>query len=293
MAAVLVHIDLDAGRPDPSSLVALAAGRHLASSWGATLYAAVIVEDTSEHTPDSSARLVAGHTVPGLDETEATLGRIGADKIIVALSDVPVEPLWAVIGNAWQAVLDHLRPRLVLFGADSPSATELAPRTGARLGARLLERARAIGIDDVELRDRDGGYARIADGGAVVAMIGRADRTSPADEDVDLIVLAAPGGIDTRVEIVGVTAAEPASTAVIALGDDVAKDSKVVASARKLAKLLHAQVIASDAAPVAPALCVTVGNARLELAGSTSVVAIGTRDELARIVELAGKVART
>ena len=234
MAAVLVHIDLDGGRPDPSSLLALAAGRHVASSWGATLYAAVIVYDTSEHTPASSARVVAGKTVPGLDETEATLGRIGADKIIVALSDVEVVPLWGVIGNAWQTVLDHLRPRLVLFGADSPSAAELAPRTGARIGARLLRRARAIGIDDVELRDRDGGYARVSDGGAAVAMIGRADPTPAADEDVDLVVLAAPGGADPRVEVVDVTTAEVARAriVVIVLGDEVATDPKLVAKAR-------------------------------------------------------------
>jgi hypothetical protein len=45
VAAVLVHIDLDGDKPHPSSLVALAAGRQVASSWGATLYAALILHD--------------------------------------------------------------------------------------------------------------------------------------------------------------------------------------------------------------------------------------------------------
>ena len=48
MAAVLVHIDLDGARPHASSLQALAAGRVVASSWGATLYAAVIVHDPNQ-----------------------------------------------------------------------------------------------------------------------------------------------------------------------------------------------------------------------------------------------------
>ena len=43
VACVLVHIDLDGDRPHPSSVAALAAGRAVASSWGATLYAALVV----------------------------------------------------------------------------------------------------------------------------------------------------------------------------------------------------------------------------------------------------------
>jgi len=55
VAAVLVHIDLDdAERPDASSLIALAAGRHVASSWGATLYAAVIVHDPAHPSVDAT-----------------------------------------------------------------------------------------------------------------------------------------------------------------------------------------------------------------------------------------------
>jgi hypothetical protein len=281
VAAVLVHIDLEGDRPHRSSLVALAAGRQLASSWGATLYAALIAKDAA-----------------GLDAVEAALGKGGADKIVVATTDVPLATLWSAAGTAWQAVLDQLRPRLVLFGADAPSAPELAPRTGARIGARLLMRARTLGGDEVELRDRDGGYVRASDGGAAVALIGASGRASewPAgDDDADIVVLDARGGADTRIELAGAARAEVAHTAgtVVALGEDAAKDPAIVASANKLAQQLGAIVVGpAEAAragavppgaivertsPLAPELCVAVGDAKLDLAGSTSLIKIGAQ----------------
>jgi hypothetical protein len=281
VAAVLVHIDLEGDRPHRSSLVALAAGRQLASSWGATLYAALIAKDAA-----------------GLDAVEAALGKGGADKIVVATTDVPLATLWSAAGTAWQAVLDQLRPRLVLFGADAPSAPELAPRTGARIGARLLMRARTLGGDEVELRDRDGGYVRASDGGAAVALIGASGRASewPAgDDDADIVVLDARGGADTRIELAGAARAEVAHTAgtVVALGEDAAKDPAIVASANKLAQQLGAILVGpAEAAragavppgaivertsPLAPELCVAVGDAKLDLAGSTSLIKIGAQ----------------
>jgi hypothetical protein len=277
VAAVLVHIDLtDAGTPDPSSLVALAAGRHVASSWGATLYAAIVVEKT-----------------PGHDAAEEVLSAGGADKIVVAVTGATIAPLWSSVGGAWQTVLDHLRPRLVLFGADAPSAVELAPRTAARIGARLLMRARASGIDDVELRDRDGGYARAIDGGAAVAMVGRAAPTPRADADIDLVVLETKQPPDTRIELVATLPAEVAHAcgAVVALGDDVASDAKLVANARKLADMMDAFLVGNAGAakagvvatgavverttPMAPELVVTIGGAQLDVAGATSLIKIG------------------
>lgn len=292
MAAVLVHIDLDGSRPHPSSLVALAAGRHVASSWGATLYAAVIAHDpASKASPDSTGQVVSTTNVPGLEEIENALAHGGADKVVVAVTDAPVAPLWATIGSAWQGIVDHLRPRLVLFGADSPSATELAPRTGARIGARLLMRARTLGGDDVELRDRDGGYVRASDSGAAVALIGRADPIEASDEDIDLVILALPGGVDSRVELAGTAPAEVAHArgSIVVLGDDVVNDPKIVADAKRLATQLGAQLIGGAAAarvvqigavvdrttPLAPELCVTIGNAPLDLAGATSLIKIG------------------
>jgi hypothetical protein len=266
VAAVLVHIDLDAERPHPSSLVALAAGRMVASSWGATLYAALISRGTSDATH-----------VPGMTEIETVLARAGADKIVVALTDRPVVPLWAVVGGAWQAVLDHLRPRLVLFGADSPSATELGPRTGARLGARLLLRARASGIDEVELRDRDGGYARASDGGATVALVGRAATAPLADDDVDLVVLPLPAGADPRLELAGSSTIELASAAnvVVVLGDDVAHDAQIAANARRLAGALAGQLLGGGDTAIAPELCIAIGAPRVDVAGASRLIQIG------------------
>lgn len=299
MAAVLVHIDLDGDRPNASSLVALAAGRQLASSWGATLYAAVITYDPSETgTPDSTARLVSAHKLPSLESTQQVLSRAGADKIVVAMTDTPIAPLWVTVGAAWQGIIDHLRPRVVLFGADAPSAAELGPRTGARIGARLLMRARSLGGDEIELRDRDGGYVRVADSGAAVALIGRAEkvsRTTPVggEDDIDVVVLALPGGADDRVEVKATSAAEVVHTlgTIVALGDDVAGDKKVVADAKKLAAQLGAQLVIGPKStkavpkcaviekttPLAPELCIAIGNAHVDLAGSTSLVRIGSK----------------
>jgi electron transfer flavoprotein alpha subunit len=276
VAAVLVHIDLEGDRPHRSSLVALAAGRQLASSWGATLYAAVIAKDAS--TPAAAA-----------------LGKAGADKIMVATTDAPIAPLWAAVGGAWQTVLDQLRPRIVLFGADAPSAPELAPRTGARIGARLLMRASTQGTGDIELRDRDGGYVRASDGGAAVALVGRASECPSGEDDADIVVVSATEGADARIELAGAAPAEVAHTigAVVALGDEAAKDPKIVASANRLAQQLGAIVVGSAEAaragavapgavvdrqtPLAPELCIAVGDAKVDLAGSTSLIKIGAQ----------------
>ena len=290
MAAVLVHIDLDGDHPHPSSLAALAAGRLVASSWGATLYAAMIAKDGADGaSADSTTHVVTTTQIPGAENLQAILARAGADKIVVALSDAPITPLWATVGTAWQGVLDHLRPRLVLFGADSPSTAELAPRTGARIGARLLLRARPIGIEDVELRDRDGGYVRVADGGAAVVLVGNAPTPMTGDDDIDVIVLAMPGGTDERIELAGTAPIDGAQLGgtVIVLGDDVAGDPAIVADARKLATKLNGRLVGTrgaresvDAvldrnAALAPELCVQLGNPNVDVGGATVLVRVG------------------
>ncbi|MDQ3337517.1 MAG: hypothetical protein M4D80_20330 [Myxococcota bacterium] len=295
MGAVLVHIDLDGERPHASSLAALSAGRAVASSWGATLYAALVIHDTSADraAPDSTAQVMSTQQVPGVEKIQNTLARAGADKVIVAVTDAPIAPLWSAVGVPWQGVLDHLRPRLVLFGADAPSASELGPRTGARIGARLLQRARATAGDQVELRDRDGGYVRVSDGGAAVALIGAAHVQLDGDDDIDLSVLVYPGGADARIEIAGQSAAELAHTLgpIIALGDDAAADTETVTSAKRLAKQLGAHLVGGPSAvragavapnavidrhtPLAPELCIAIGSVALDLAGTTNLVRIG------------------
>lgn len=303
MAAVLVHIDLDGDRPHASSLQALAAGRAVASSWGATLYAAVVVHDPGKRAGASAAVPGATPRVPGdprtIEAIRAALARGGADKIVVALTDAPIAPLWSVVGAAWQGVLDHLRPRLVVFGADAPSAIELGPRTGARIGARLFLRARALGSDEVELRDRDGSYVRASDSGAAVVLIGAAPRIDVhGDDDIDVMVLSPPGGADPSIELAGSVPAELVHTTgtIIAVGDDAADDPEIAKAAQRLAALLGAHVVGSAAAasagvvaagavvdrgaPLAPELCVSIGRPAIDIAGSASVI---------RIVQSGGK----
>jgi hypothetical protein len=298
VAAVLVHIDLDGDRPHASSFQALAAGRAVASSWGATLYAAVIVHDPAKRTT-TTATPGPALRVPGdprtIEAMRSALARGGADKIVVALTNAPIVPLWTALGAAWQGVLDHLRPRLVMFGADAQSASELGPRTGARIGARLFLRARAVEHDDVELRDRDGGYVRANDSGAAVALIGAAPRLEPhGDDDIDVMVLSPPGGADPCVELAGTAPAELAHTTgtIIAIGDDAASDPDIVNATRQLARRLGAHVIGSAAAasagavgagavvergaPLAPELCIAVGRPAIDIAGASSLVRIGT-----------------
>jgi electron transfer flavoprotein alpha subunit len=318
VAAVLVHIDLDGDHAHPSSLAALAAGRLVASSWGATLYAAVIARDTVDgRSPDSTTHALTTSQVPGFEKLQPQLARAGADKIVVALSDVPVSPLWASVGVAWQGVLDHLRPRLVLFGADAPSAAEVAPRTGAKIGARLLVRGRPLGLEDVELRDRDGGYVRAQDSGAAVVLVGAAPDQPDGDDDIDVIVLALPGGGDDRVEVAATQPLASADScgALIVVGDDVAADAAVLADIAALAGALDAKVVGSRAAAasvtgadalergsaLAPELCVQVGATNLDVAGATTLVRVGAGGKMvdaavpgptAEIIgELVGKLA--
>lgn len=287
MGAVLVHIDLDGERPHPSSLAALAAGRAVASSWGGTLYAALVIHDPTERGSADSTGQISTH-LPGVEHIRAALAKGGADKVVVAVTDAPIAPLWASVGGAWQGVLDHLRPRLVLFGADAPSADELGPRTGARIGARLLIRARTVGLDHVELRDRDGSYVRATDGGAAVVLIGATQTTAVGDDDIDIVVLAMPGGGDSRVEIVGSASADltHGGGAIVAIDDAAAADPDIMDAASHLASLLDAPVVRSSTTPLAPELCVAIGSPSIDLAGASSLIRIGqAKDTIGKNVD--------
>jgi len=278
---------------------ALTAGRAVASSWGATLYAAVIARDPDKRPGVPAAPPRIGPRVPGdpkvIEAIRMALARGGADKIVVALTDTAIIPLWSALGTAWQGVLDRLRPRLVMFGADAPSAAELGPRTGARIGARLFLRARGVGGEEVELRDRDGSYVRMSDSGAAVVLVGAAPRAAVhSDDDIDVMVLELPGGVDPRIELASTAPAELAHTTgtIIAIGDAAAADPDVVKATQRLAKVLGAHVVGSEqaascgvvgagavlerGAPLAPELCVAIGLPSIDLAGSTSLVRIGT-----------------
>jgi hypothetical protein len=120
VAAVLVHIDLphgDRGRADASSLTALAAGRALATSWGASLYAGVIMAAPVRATAALEAELVRG----------------GVDRIVIAPTLGELAPLWDSLGNAWQNVLAAPMRR-------APTSSHHAPPHGS---ARATCRERA------------------------------------------------------------------------------------------------------------------------------------------------------
>ena len=314
MAAVLVHIDLDGARPHAASLRALAAGRVIASSWGATLYAAVIARDPELRDEPGAPSRGAILRLPGdaktVEAIRASLARGGADKIVVALTEAPVLPLWSAVGTAWQAVLDQLRPRVVVFGAEAPSATELGPRTAARIGARLFLRVRASGSEDVELRDRDGSYIRANDSGASVLLVGAAPRLDAhGDDDIDVLVVSVPGGGDPRIELAGTAAAPLAQTTgpLIAIGDAAAANPEIAKATRRLALALGAPIVGSAkaaaagvvgadgvlarGAPVIPDLCVSVGAPSIDLAGSASLVRIGSAGGKGVDAALSGPIA--
>src|SRR5690349_13104585 len=125
MACVLVHIEADGDHPTPASLAALGEGRRVASSSGATLYAAVVV----------NGELSNGRR----DEILGDLGRHGADKVVFVNSPAPPEPvLWATVGNALVAACEHLRPALTLLPA-SAGSHDLGARLATRLGAAYVE----------------------------------------------------------------------------------------------------------------------------------------------------------
>lgn len=279
MAAVLVHIDLDGVRVHPSSLAALAAGRAAASSWGATLYAAIAFYDPAIRGPADDTGRIMANPLPAIEAVREALARGGADKVVVAVTDAPVAPIWGAVGGAWQAVLDHLRPRLVLFGADAPSSTELAPRTAARIGARFLDRVRAFGIDQVELRDRDGASVRATDGGAAVGLVGAMVPYTAGDDDIDIVVLAVPGGADPRITAEGsVLADREAARTLIVLASEDDGDPAIARDAKRLGELLGGAVIgASELArrPVCPELCIAVGGDPIELAGRAAAIRLG------------------
>lgn len=274
MAAVLVHIDLDgpedARVPNASSLAALAAGRALASAWGATLYAGVIV-DASEAT--------------GLATTLGrALGHAGADRVVIAPTVHPVGPLWALLGAAWQGVLDQLRPRVVLFGAAAPAAAELAPRTGARLGARLLTYARVVVGDQLELRDREGAFVRASESGAAVALVATraaVDATGPGSEHIEVTELAPTADPDRTIDLVATELATPEQTRgiVVALGVDATGDRATRTAAKLLAAQLGATIVDAaqldDTTAFAPDLYIAVGRVVGDLAGCASLVRLG------------------
>jgi electron transfer flavoprotein alpha subunit len=210
---LLVPIDLRDAAPTPASLFALAESRRIARVAGATVYAIAL----------------AARELP--DETIGSLGRAGADKVLLcegAGLDAP--PLEATHGNALLAAMERVSPLLVLFPAGG-AGLSLGPSLAARLGAAFAGPA-DLEVVDAEDALPDGvgrlfvrswaagrsGYRRLDPVEVerpVIAILradGDARPAGEADIDHDVITCTAPAnpGVETL-------ASEPDESAGIAL----------------------------------------------------------------------------
>ncbi|HEY3357492.1 MAG TPA: FAD-binding protein [Polyangia bacterium] len=123
MANILVYIELDGDRPLPASLAALALGRRIASTLGATNYALLPC---------------AARPSYGDDDAIAVLSRHGADKVLLAThAKLAGPPLSVTHGPVVVAACTALPPTLVLF-ASTAGARDIAPRLAAQLAAAYL-----------------------------------------------------------------------------------------------------------------------------------------------------------
>jgi electron transfer flavoprotein alpha subunit len=143
MACVLVHIEADGDQPTPASLAALGEGRRVATSSGATLYAAVVVPaDRGDPRKAGRAQTPSRVQIPATVAHEAlvdALGRHGADKVVFVTADGPVLPvLWATVGGALAEACQHLRPALTLLPASSGSH-DVGARLATKLGAAYVD----------------------------------------------------------------------------------------------------------------------------------------------------------
>ena len=221
MACVLVHIEADGDQPTPASLAALGEGRRVATSSGATLYAAVVVRADSEE-PDA----IVG-----------TLGRHGADKVVFVSATGEVTPiLWATVGGALTQACHHLRPVLTLLPASAGSHD---------LGARLATRLGAAYVDGPVLESGSRGeivLSRPVYGGAwrrrtslddldraVVVTLPPGRRTARGERDAEVLYLELRAEGDPRVQLLDEESDEGAALAtaavVVAGGGGVSRDA--------------------------------------------------------------------
>lgn len=134
MACVLVHIEADGDTPTLASLAALGEGRRVASSSGATLYAAVVIASEGGDYPAIGRNGEAPHAA-----LVEALGEHGADKVVFVTATGAVQPvLWATVGNALAAACHHLRPALTLLPA-SAGSHDLGARLATRMGAAYVD----------------------------------------------------------------------------------------------------------------------------------------------------------
>jgi electron transfer flavoprotein alpha subunit len=197
VASILVFIETRADEPTAASLGLLGAGRRLAASLGATLYAAIA--DTSDTT--AAVRV----------SWARALGNAGADKVVLVPAAHAAPPLWDWVGAGLTDTCRALRPQLVLFGAGL---------VGSELGARLANRLDALYLSGCTFEDDGGliqdegptGAQRLSAGElpalAVISAVGIPPLARGGAEIAELLVLPHEPPVAPVI-----TASSPASTA--------------------------------------------------------------------------------
>ncbi|MBZ0234058.1 MAG: hypothetical protein K8M05_17140, partial [Deltaproteobacteria bacterium] len=119
MACVLVHTEVEGDRPTDHARAVLGEGRRIASSLGASLHAVAVIGADQE--------VPVGHTLI------ETLGRAGADRVLLVAAEKPAPILWSTIGAALVTACEQVQPSLVLL-ASTAGGRDIAPRLAAHLG---------------------------------------------------------------------------------------------------------------------------------------------------------------
>ncbi|KAB2894980.1 MAG: hypothetical protein F9K40_16360, partial [Kofleriaceae bacterium] len=119
VACVLVHTEVEGDRPTDHARAVLGEGRRIASSLGASLHAVAVIGADQE--------VPVGHTLI------ETLGRAGADRVLLVAAEKPAPILWSTIGAALVTACEQVQPSLALL-ASTAGGRDIAPRLAAHLG---------------------------------------------------------------------------------------------------------------------------------------------------------------
>jgi electron transfer flavoprotein alpha subunit len=306
VANILVYIELVGDRPLAASLEALALGRIIASTVGATNYALLPC---------------AARPSYGDDDAIAVLSRHGADKVLLVTHPrLAGPPLSVTHGSAILGACAALPPTLVLF-ASTPGARDIAPRLGAQLAAAYLAEPHVALEPDGTLvltRSIYGGRAvrRIRaeelERPLVVTLAPGRPARATGDEEAEVVVLP-PANVGEGFEEVGRAPdeARPLSSARVVVGAGAGLGPEAFGVAHELAAALGgeagvtreaaalgagsavngaARVIDATGEHIAPRLyiaCAASGsNSHLGGVGAETLVAIN-RDVKAPIFEVA------
>ncbi|HUQ07796.1 MAG TPA: electron transfer flavoprotein subunit alpha/FixB family protein [Kofleriaceae bacterium] len=237
MACVLVHTEVVGDQPTDHARAVLGEGRRIASSLGASLHAVAVIGPEDE--------------VPMGHRLIETLGRAGADRVLLVAAETPSPMLWATVGAALVSACDQVQPSLILL-ASTAGGRDIAPRLAAHLGgAFFAEPAVEAGPRGEVVLSRTvyGGdlWRRVSlDELDVVAVATLDDRRGAAkgDDDAEVMQLEGTTAPDARIEVLGASeddgaALERARVIVVAGAGTTAESIKVV---RELATALGAEL---------------------------------------------------